>query len=646
MAEQLAAMGLDRAAGRQLKRALAQVEALLGPEQVEHQLHRWLERWPSDRFVRMALVDRLVGRGGFHDALRCLEQGLQHEPNGGPFWQRLGQLCAQVGRTDDAIHCLIRTAELEPDNVACRSELGHLFRNLGSVNEAIHWHGEALALRSDSVLLRLNHLFILPKVADSIEQINWCRQRCETGLLSLEEELATLPQDRLAAALDTAAVIVSHPFRLIYHNQDDRRLLERYGRLILSVITKAYPLLPSPPARLLPPRVDGPGPATQAPDRQRIRLGLVSAFFYQHSNARAFDGLIRHLDAEQFEVVLIHLASSSKDAMSHKLESWCADTVTLPAALHAAREALNELRLDMVFYTDIGMHPFITMLASKRVALVQATGWGLPQTSGLPEIDYYVSGDLVEPPNAQDHYSETLVRLPGLPCCYLSESLEPVERNRDYYLLPQDRLLWGCLNRFDKFHPDFDHALEAIALAVPDSLFVFVEEEIPALTSLYLDRLARNAPHVRERVVMLARMDWPDFIALGSCLDVLLDPFHFGSGITLYETIHSGTPVVTLEGGFLRSRFVAGAYRLMGVEDPPVASTLEEYVDRAVALMVDPSRRAQLSREIADKARLRLYDRLDYVRGFEAFVRQAVTQAKAAVFQGSPVVDGACPGPD
>jgi predicted O-linked N-acetylglucosamine transferase (SPINDLY family) len=157
---------------------------------------------------------------------------------------------------------------------------------------------------------------------------------------------------------------------------------------------------------------------------------------------------------------------------------------------------------------------------------------------------------------------------------------------------------------------------------------VFVEEDIPSLTSLYLDRLARSAPTAREQVVMLSRMDWPDFLALAGCLDVLLDPFHFGSGITLYETIHTGTPVVTLEGRFLRSRFVAAAYRLIEVKDPPVAASPAEYVELAVALMQDPRRRELLREEIAAKAKTRLYDRIDYVRGFEDFALKAVAQAR------------------
>jgi protein O-GlcNAc transferase len=563
---------------------------------------------------RLALAKRLAAARDFNAAILCLQEGLHLAPEDPELWSQLARLLLAVGRYGDAIPCLIRLAELEPANAACRTELGHLFRRVGYLGDAIHWHGEALAVQPDSLLLHLNHLFVLPLVAESPQQIAACRERCEQGLRALEQEQPFHDFDREVAA-------ICHPYYLIYHDRNDRELLEIYGGLI----TRALGHGQSPEQRpRLPRALPTPGDASIP----RIRIGFLSGFFYNHSNARAFDGLILHLNRHRFEVVLIHLATSPRDAVSARLEACCKEVVVLPAPLDAASARLEELRLDLLFYTDLGMHPFATMLATRRAAPVQATGWGVPQTSGLPGIEYYVSGDLVEPPEAQEHYSETLVRLPGLPCCYRSEAIEPLERDRNYYFLPPDRPLWGCLHRLEKLHPDFDLALEVIARAIPDSLFVFVEEDIPSLTSLYLDRLACSAPTAREQVVMLSRMDWPDFLALAGCLDVLLDPFHFGSGITLYETIHTGTPVVTLEGRFLRSRFVAAAYRLIEVEGPPVAATPAEYVEVAVALMQDPQRRELLRQEIAAKAKARLYDRLDYVRGFEDFALAAVAQAR------------------
>ena len=583
-----------------------------------------MEPSPPDSQERLALeqAEQRLQQGDFAGAIRRLSEAVQRWPEHGGLWGRLGRLLVQVGRYGEAIHCLQRAAELDPGDRACRTELGHLFRNLGEVEAAIHWHGEALALQPDSLLLHLNHLFVLPVVADSAEQIAWCRRRCEQGLRELEPH-----SGHLRFHPDTATAC--HPFYLLYQEEDDRELMARYGRLI----ERSLEPLPQPSLPPLPAPAPGPG--------ERLRIGFLSGYFHEHSNARAFEGLILHLDRQQFEVVLIHLASTPRDRVSERLESWCEEVVVLPGGLQEASEALVALELQLLFFTDLGMHPFLTMLAARRSAPVQATGWGVPQTSGLPTVDYYVSGELVEPEQAEHTYTETLVRLPGLPSCYLSENLAAlVERagaptppeglGRDYFLLPPDRPLWGILHRFEKLTPEFDPVLEELAREVPEALFVMVEDKLTSLTARFLARLERTAPAARERLLLLGRMQRSEFLALGGCLDVLLDPFPFGSGITLYETIHSGTPVVTLEGRFLRSRFVAGAYRLMGVEQAPVAHSPEEYAAVAAGLMRDPERRAKLRAEIAAGARAHLYDRLDYVRGFERFAREAVAASAAA----------------
>ena len=373
LAERLSAMGLLRAAGHQLRRALAEREAQGGEPRLADHLKGWLKRWPADRLSRVALTKRLVAEQDFKAAIRCLEEGLELAPEDGELWRQLARLLQALGRYGDAIPCLIRLAELEPANAACRTELGHLFRRVGYVGDAIHWHGEAVALQPDSLLLHLNHLFVLPLVAESAQQIAHCRQRCEEGLRELERE----PPFR---GFERDVAVFCHPYQLIYHNHNDRDLLERYGRLFTQALCDGQP----PRSQRLPPTLPGPAEGSGL----RLRIGFLSGFFYNHSNARAFDGLLLHLDRQRFEVVLIHLASSPRDGVSAAIEACCqGEVVVLPAPLDVASARLAELRLDLLFYTDLDMHPFATMLASQRFAPVQATGRGVPQTSGLPGID-------------------------------------------------------------------------------------------------------------------------------------------------------------------------------------------------------------------------------------------------------------------
>jgi predicted O-linked N-acetylglucosamine transferase (SPINDLY family) len=546
---------------------------------------------------------REVAQGRIGAAVERLRDGLRHDPTRARGWHLLGELLSQWGDTADAAEALTQAATWDPANLTCRTELGHLFRNLSQPEAAIHWHEEALRLQPDALTLRLNLAFVQPLVPTSLSQMAALRDRTENELAAIEQDIDLLKHY-------PNQISTCHPYYLIYDNTNHRQLMERYGRLL----GKAF-------AEPNPPPVNPPCPAERG---GRARIGFLSGFFYNHSHARAFEGLIQHLDRDLFDVVIIHLPSSPSDAVSLRLNSYCQEVIHLPPGLEESSAMLRQLNLELLFYTDIGMHPWMGMLACRRHAPLQVTGWGVPQTSGMATIDAYLSGDAVEPEDGDDHYSEVLVRLPGLPCSYPRALIQAPPRPREWFLLPEGEPLFGCLQLLEKIHPEFDTVLEQLAQTVPQAWFVFIESKTSQLTEIFLNRLARTAPTACARLILLSRLERPDFLALSACIDVLLDPFHFCSGITLFETLHTGTPIVTMEGRFLRSRFVAGAYNVIGVAQPPVTHSAQEYVEVAARLITNPEARKQLAEEIRQKASCHLYDRLDVVRGFEAFALAAI----------------------
>jgi predicted O-linked N-acetylglucosamine transferase (SPINDLY family) len=109
-----------------------------------------------------------------------------------------------------------------------------------------------------------------------------------------------------------------------------------------------------------------------------------------------------------------------------------------------------------------------------------------------------------------------------------------------------------------------------------------------------------------------------EYHALCDCVDILLDPFYYGSGITFFEASYVGTPIVTLEGENLRTRVVANGYREMKLDDPPITANTDEYVELVTHLCNDVDRRARLKSSILAN-NFRVFDRIDYVRGFEEF---------------------------
>ena len=532
----------------------------------------------------------------------------------------MGQALQQLQRPDEALPFATKATELRPNHLAYLDLLVAILNDLTQPERSLPICAQLLENEPDMPSLILHYHLITPIVFRSIGELHFYWSRVLRGLRLLHQMRFKL--------LISPYSIYPHLFFLAYHDKNLKLPLTIYS----DILARLYPpdeLLPGESDSLPPQAADpAPIPSAVASNDRPIRIGFASEFFSEHSNTRAFEGLIRNLSRDRFEVILIHGPSAKQDDAQRSLNS-CVDRVERLSNLKYGfpdHRQLKNLDLEILFYPDLGMNCQMNYLAMRRLAPIQITGWGLPHTSGVRNIDYYISSDLAEPQDADDHSVETLVRLPGLPCFYLSERLALHEVPRSYFMLPPGAPVFGCLQSLYKINPYFDAALEQLAIANPDAAFVFVENARAGVTKRFLDRVKVTAPHFYDQLVMLAVMSRMEFIALSNCIDVLLDPFFYCSGITFYESTYVGTPTVTLEGRFLRSRFVAAAYRLMGLSNPPIAHSVAEYVTIATRLIQNRAELDQLRQELRHKAALHLYDDLNYVRGFEDFCEQAVVR--------------------
>src|SRR5262249_10876056 len=141
-----------------------------------------------------------------------------------------------------------------------------------------------------------------------------------------------------------------------------------------------------------------------------LRVGFLSRFFHNHTIGMLNAGLVRNLTRPDFHVVLFRFPGNDDD-IARFIQEGADTVVTLPAHLDQARRQIAEQRLDVLYYTDIGMDPLAYFLAFARLAPVQCVTWGHPITTGIPTMDYFISSELFEAPGAEEHYTEQLVRL-------------------------------------------------------------------------------------------------------------------------------------------------------------------------------------------------------------------------------------------
>jgi predicted O-linked N-acetylglucosamine transferase (SPINDLY family) len=570
------------------------------------------------------------------EAVAELQQAVALAPDDPDVQGELGLTLALAGRFREAEAPLRRAHALAPQDPFVLSNLASVLKQLNQATQAEGLFRQLLAIEPDHVPA-LRNLAVLLKDAGRFAESRALAERA----LALEPSLEACLQARLsltpmlssradgagqraayAAGLEAlAADPRAFPYRgeksnlpwyqLAYHAADDRPLLERTAQLVLA---KARG-----PARDLT-------AGRLAAATGRLRIGFCSEFFHAHTIGRLYRGLVEQLDRRRFEVVVLHGAYAVRDEVRAAFDAAADAAVVLPSDPDAAEALVAELGLDVLFYPDLAMSAQTWFLAGTRLAPVQATSWGHPNTSGVAAIDYFVSADAIEPDGADAAYSECLVRLGRLPSCYAAPG-PPAAVARADLRLPATGTLYGCPQTLFKFHPDFDAVLARIAEGDPDGHIILVDSRIAAWREALTARWAQHHPRLNERVTFLPRLSHEGFMAHLAHIDVLLDPPHFGSGNTLYEGVALGTPIVTWPAGFMRGRIVAAAYRQMGIADPPIAETLDDYADLALALGRDVPRRMRLQAELRAKSRDGLYGDREAVRQFEAFLEAAALAA-------------------
>ncbi len=291
----------------------------------------------------------------------------------------------------------------------------------------------------------------------------------------------------------------------------------------------------------------------------------------------------------------------------------------LPEQFPAAAETLRQAACDVLYYWEVASDALNYFLPFLRLAPVQCTSWSTLVTSGVPQVDYYLSSALVETDEADAFYSERLVRLDSLLSCQPRVTLTQPARDREYFGLPAQSHLYVCPQNLLKFHPDFDELLAGILRRDPLGLVVIKHRPWPRAGELLQQRFRHTLPDVASRVILLPWQSHDEYLLLLAVADVILDTPHYGAGSTIYDVFSLNQPMVTLPGRLNVSRYTLACYRRMGILDL-VADSPAAYVDLAVRAGCDEDFRHAVKTQIAERSDLLFNDLAavrEHVRFFE-----------------------------
>jgi predicted O-linked N-acetylglucosamine transferase (SPINDLY family) len=330
------------------------------------------------------------------------------------------------------------------------------------------------------------------------------------------------------------------------------------------------------------------------------------------------------LDRERFRLFGYHTGRET-DTETRTAAGLCARFVQGPLPVAGWRRAILDDAPHVLIYPEVGMDPLAAQLAAQRLAPVQCASWGHPETSGFPTLDFFLTSDLMEPADAQDHYTERVARLPNLSIYYEPPDNRPVTVTRAELGLRPGATVYWCSQAIYKYLPQFDHVFPRIAREVGDCQFTFIRFPGAAhVTELFRQRLdaafAACGLKAADHCVILPRLDPERYAAAAACCDLALDSIGWSGCNSTLECLAHDLPVVTLPGEFMRGRHTAAILQVMGVTDT-VAGSLEDYVAMAVRLGRDSEQRGELRRRIAANKHRAYRDRA-CIAALEGFLEQ------------------------
>lgn len=523
---------------------------------------------------------------------------------------RLAISLARLHRYQDAIGACRRGLSRSPDDPVLLFLWSELLQSDGRTGESQRVATEARERFPANARLGVRALLTLPLVYETSEEIVRYREAYAAGLATLTQQL----HDGSLKASDSLPGTGSS-FYLAYQGRDDKALQMSFGRLVHRVAADTYPQWSRPIATAAP----APG--------AKIRVGYVSANLYRHTVAKLFLGWLKAHDKDRFEVHAYHLGTRI-DPMTHQYARAADRFRHLQGPFEHICRRIAEDQLHVLVYLDIGMDEITTRLASLFLAPVQCAAWGHPVTTGLPTLDYFISSELMEPANADEHYSERLIRLPGIGVNVPQAHVEENDRVRADFGLRENDVVYLSPQSSFKYLPQHDQLFPRIAARVPNSKFVFLSSGSDNVTNILKGRLLRafdsHGLDGHVFVVFLPGQGHRDYLGLNGIADVFLDQPGWSGGMTTIEALGCHLPVVTWPGQFMRGRHSCAFLRKMGLEET-IASDLDNFVDIAARLGNDAAWRQQLSREIAGRKHL-LFNDSSCVAALEGFYSDAVSR--------------------
>jgi len=520
----------------------------------------------------------LKEQGKLEESIQAYQQAIHIQPDYVNAYNNLGVALHEQGKLEESIQAYQKAIYLQPDYVKAYSNLGNALKEQGKLEESIQAYQQAIHIQPDYVNAYNNLGLALHeqgKLEESIQayqkaihiQPDYVKAYSNLGNAlkeqgKLEESIQAYQR---ALTIDPnlfeahSNLIFAQDFRLDTDLKEQQAKRQKWNQKFILSLANSIQLHPN----------------DRNPDRL-LRIGYVSADFKQHSAAQGFGQLILNYNQAQFDIFCYsgvvkedEITKRFKDAAS----GWHS---TLGKS---DKELVKQIRNDEIdILVDLSGHTNGNRLLAfgYKPAPIQVTGIG-HAAPGATTIDYRLTTSIVTRPEEEKHFVENPVYLD-----FFMGFMIPLETPAVGYLPAYENgyVTFGCLNRFIKVSDESLELWASLLKRIPNSKLLLKSGELSdiELRGHTIERLSDLGVSF-NRVTLLGRTSQYEHLNTYNQVDISLDTFPHGGGITTLESLCMGTPVVTLtDDSKLVYRASSMTLSPLGLDDW-VAKTKDEYVE-------------------------------------------------------------------
>ena len=348
---------------------------------------------------------------------------------------------------------------------------------------------------------------------------------------------------------------------------------------------------------------------------KKLKIGYVSPDFKKHSIERFLLPTLAYHNHDKFEIFAF-AELENEDMVSQEYKTYVDHWIRTDGMTdYELAQKIRSLGIDIL--VDLAGHTRnnrLTVFAQKPAPVSLSWFIGYGYTTGLSTIDYFLTDKFMAPKGCEHLFSEKLWKFDRYATTW-NPSKNNTTQISNLPSLSKGFITFGAITKNLRINKSVIFNWSTILKNINKSKLLINNYDFKSLSKkeILLNRF-------KEHGISESRLDFyfktPPWDSMRQ-IDIALDCFPHNSGTTLMEHLYMGNPFITYSNRPSVGKIGASILTTLGHPEW-IATSEEEYVEKAVALASDPQKLSTIRQNLrAEMEASPLMDQKGFVRELE-----------------------------